>query len=127
MPFASVIVDGNSGEVVGEGWNRTAMNPLWHGEIDAINQLAKLRPETDWTQLVLYTTAESCPMCQAAIMWAGIGTVVYGTSMRFLQDRGWWQIDVLAEEIVRRTPFAKCRLIGGVLVQECNVIVHPPS
>jgi tRNA(adenine34) deaminase len=38
--------------------------------------------------LVLYTTAESCPMCQAAILWSGIGTVVFGSSIRFLQQQG---------------------------------------
>lgn len=34
---------------------------------------------------VRYTTAEPCPMCQAAILWSGIGTVVLGSSIRSLQ------------------------------------------
>ena len=127
LPFGALIVDGQSGEIVAEGWNRTALNPLWHGEVDAINQLVQVRQDADWTQLVLYTTAESCPMCQSAILWSGIGSVVYGTSIRFLQSRGWWQIDVLAEEIVRRTPFRKCVLIGGILEQECNALFESAS
>ena len=36
----------------------------------------------DPSQLVLYTTAEPCPMCQGAISWSGIGTVVSGTSIK---------------------------------------------
>jgi tRNA(adenine34) deaminase len=127
LPFGALIVDGQSGEIVAEGWNRTVLNPLWHGEVDAINQLAKVRLDADWTQLVLYTTAESCPMCQSAIVWSGIGAVVYGTSIRFLQSRGWRQIDVVAEEIVRRTPFRKCVLIGGILEQECNALFESAS
>jgi tRNA(Arg) A34 adenosine deaminase TadA len=59
-------------------------------------------------------------MCQAAILWSEIGTVVYGTSIRYLQRLGWRQIDILAEEVVRRSPHSTCTLIGGVLQQECN-------
>jgi tRNA(Arg) A34 adenosine deaminase TadA len=28
-------------------------------------------------------------MCLAAILWSGIGTVVFGSSIRFLQQQGW--------------------------------------
>ena len=121
-PFGAVIVDAGAGAIVSEGWNRTTENPLWHGEIDALNRLREARPHAERHQLILYTTAEPCPMCQSAILWTGIGTVVYGSSIHFLQSQGWRQIDILAEEIVRRTPFAKCTLIGGVLEAECNAL-----
>jgi hypothetical protein len=42
-------------------------------------------------------------MCLAAILWSGIGTVAFGSSIRFLQQQGWRQIDILAEEVVRRS------------------------
>ena len=61
-------------------------------------------------------------MCQGAILWAGIETVVFGSSIRFLQSRGWWQIDITAEEVVRRSPLRRCTLIGGVLESECNAL-----
>jgi len=35
LPFGSVIVNRQSGEVVAEGWNKSSINPTWHGEIDA--------------------------------------------------------------------------------------------
>ncbi|MGB7344084.1 MAG: deaminase [Pirellulaceae bacterium] len=41
LPFAAVIVDQDTGEVIAEGWNKSSINPTWHGEIDAINQMAK--------------------------------------------------------------------------------------
>ena len=59
-------------------------------------------------------------MCQGAILWAGIPEVVFGTSIRTLKQLGWKQIDIPAEEVTRRTPFAQCRLIGGVLEAECD-------
>ena len=122
LPFGALIVDRVTGEILAEGWNRTEINPIWHGEIDAINRLVELHPTSDGSQLVLYSTAESCPMCQGAILWTGIETVVFGSSIRFLQSRGWWQIDITAEEVVRRSPLRRCTLIGGVLESECNAL-----
>jgi len=66
-PFGALLVDAAKGSVVAEGWNRSAQNPTWHGEIDAINQCAAKHPAIDWTKLILYTTAEPCPMCQSAV------------------------------------------------------------
>jgi tRNA(adenine34) deaminase len=120
LPFGAVIVHAPTGRVVAEGWNRTAENPTWHGEIDAINRLAAASPAPDPAELVLYTTAEPCPMCQGAVLFAGIGAVVFGASIRFLADTGWDQIDIPAEELVRRSPGMRCRVVGGVLEDECR-------
>ncbi len=121
-PFGAVLVDGLSREVVAEGVNRWRENPIWHGEIDAINRCAATSPGIDWSQLRLYTTAEPCCMCQGAILWTGIPEVIFGTSIRTLQRMGWNQIDILAEEVAGRAPFATCRLIGGVLEKECDAL-----
>jgi len=121
-PFGALLVDAANGSVVAEGWNRSAQNPTWHGEIDAINQCAAKHPGIDWTKLILYTTAEPCPMCQSAVAWAGIGTVVFGSSIPFLESLHWSQIGIRAEEIAKRTPFRKCAIIGDVLESECNAL-----
>jgi len=71
---------------------------------------------------VLYTTAEPCPVCQSAVEWAGIPWVVYGSSIPFLQGLGWWQIDIRAGEVARRTPFRRTAVLGGVLAKECNAL-----
>lgn len=120
LPFGALIVNRDTNEILAEGWNKTDINPTWHGEIDVINQLVLRQESLDASKLVLYTTAEPCPMCQAAILWAGIGMVVFGTSIRFLQQNGWHQIDITSEEVVRRSPHWHCEVIGGVLEKECN-------
>jgi len=122
FPFGALIVDRGSSKILSEGWNKSSINPIFHGEIDAINQLVVSNPGFDGRQLVLYTTAEPCPMCQGAILWTGIEMVVFGTSIRTLQKMGWRQIDILAEEVVRRSPEWKCTITGGVLEQECNAL-----
>ena len=122
VPFGAVIVDRDTGTILSEGWNKTSVNPTWHGEIDAINGLASTGAAFEGKNLILYTTAEPCPMCQGAILWTGIETVVFGTSIRSLQRMGWRQIDILAEEVVRRSPAWKCTLIGGVMEKECDAL-----
>jgi len=119
-PFGAILVDREADVLVAEGVNRTRANPLLHGEIDVINRYASSKADCRWATLDLYTTAEPCPMCQPAILWAGIGRVIFGTSISKLKQLGWNQIDLAAEELVLRTPFAECDIRGGVLESECD-------
>jgi tRNA(adenine34) deaminase len=118
-PFAAVLVNEKK-EVVAEGWNRSAHNPTWHGEMDAINKCAASHAGIDWAKLTLYTTAEPCAMCQGAVAWTGIKRVVFGSSIPFLKSLDWWAIDIRAEDLARRAPFHECTVVGGVLEEECN-------
>jgi tRNA(Arg) A34 adenosine deaminase TadA len=122
FPAGVVIVRRQTGEILAKGFNRSAESPTFHGEIDAINRCAAAHSGIDWTELDLYTTAEPCSMCQSAIEWAGISTVYYGTSIPYLQSRGWRQIDIRAEEVAHRTPFRQTQVIGGILELECNAL-----
>lgn len=121
-PYAAVLVDGAKNEIVAEGWNKSRQNPLLHGETDAINNCANQKPGIDWTKLTLYTTAEPCPMCMSAALWAGIPTIVYGSSIPFLVSLGGGQIDIRSAEVARRTSFRKAMVVGGVLEEECNAL-----
>ena len=67
---------------------------------------------------VLFAVSEICYKQS----WAGIPEVVYGTSIRTLQQIGWNQIDIRAAEVVRRTPFAPCKLTSGVLESQCDAL-----
>jgi tRNA(adenine34) deaminase len=119
-PFGALLLDQKKGVVVAEGWNRSVQNPTWHGEMDAINKCAAAQPHIDWSQLTLYTTAEPCAMCQGAVAWTGISKVVFGSSIPFLKTLNWWAIDIRAEELSRLASFRKCKVVGGVLEEECN-------
>ena len=75
-PFGATIVDRETGEVACKGVNRAHESPSFHGEIATINACAQAHPSLDWKRMSIYTTAEPCPMCAGAIVWAGIGEVV---------------------------------------------------
>ncbi len=119
LPFGAVIVNRQTGEVVAEGWNH-GDSPLLHGEIDALNRLFEMARTPDAGELALYTTAEPCPMCMGAILWAGVGRVVFGSSIRFLLAVGWKQIDITAEEVAAKWTGPACTVAGGVLASECD-------
>lgn len=118
-PFGALLVDREQEHVVAKGLNQVKRNPLLHGEIDAINQYAE-RGEKRWSHLRLYTTAEPCCMCQAAVIWAGIPEVIYGTSIATLAELGWKQFDLTSRDVSRKAPFARCSIVGGILALECD-------
>lgn len=121
-PFGTVIVDRRDARIVGQGVNRVEDNPLWHGEICAINDCVDRGEQIVWNDLDLYTTAEPCPMCQAAIIWAGIGRVFFGTSISRLAELGWRQIQISASTIVQHASEISCEVFGGVLMDECDAL-----
>jgi tRNA(Arg) A34 adenosine deaminase TadA len=118
-PFGAILIDVETGEVVAEGVNRARENPTWHGEIVAINAYAA-SGKSNWDRLRMYTTAEPCCMCQAAILWARIPEVVYGTAVATLRKLGWDQFDCTAAGVVGLASFTRCNVIGGVLADECD-------
>ena len=122
-PFGCVIVDGETGRILAEGLNDAEKSPILHGETDAILRLGESRPDVDWTRLVLYTTAEPCPMCSGAILWCGIPYVVFGTSIETLKRLSLPQIDLPAEQVTSRsTYFGGFEITGGVIEGECDAL-----
>ena len=122
-PFGAVLVNTDTQEAVATGLNQSASNPLLHGEIVAINNYASLEAQ-NWSKLTLFTTAEPCCMCQAAIIWAGIPTVVFGTSIVTLSKLGWRQFNLYAQHVVDAASFSECQLVGGVLGKQCDQIFN---
>ncbi|HAW6249048.1 TPA: nucleoside deaminase [Legionella pneumophila] len=119
-PYGAIIVYDNK-EILLKSVNSAHHHPLMHGELSVINNLFNNDFDGDASKLSLYTTAEPCPMCAAAIYWAMIPKVVYGSSIAFLHDLFGRQIQVGAEEVLSKTPdFYNCNLIGGVMEEKCN-------
>lgn len=119
-PYGAIIVYDDK-EILLRSVNNAHNNPLMHGELSVIHRLFDNGFEGDVSKLSLYTTAEPCPMCAAAIYWAMIPKVVYGSSITFLHELFGRQIQVGAEEILSKTPdFYMCDVIGGVMEEKCN-------
>jgi tRNA(Arg) A34 adenosine deaminase TadA len=114
--------DRETGEVLAEGVNDAEKSLILHGETAAIMDLVGSHPDAGWTRIVLYTTAEPCPMCSGAILWSGIPRVVYGTSIATLKGLGLPRIDLPADEVADRSSFGGFEVVGAVLEGECDVL-----
>jgi tRNA(adenine34) deaminase len=121
-PFGAVIARIADGRVMAEGVNTTKRNPMLHGEVAALDDYLHHHGNRDWTDMVLYTTAEPCAMCMSALVWAGIGGVIFGTSLGGLKRAGIDQIDIRAATVVAASPFWHGELLGGVLASETDLL-----
>jgi tRNA(adenine34) deaminase len=102
------------------GTNGSARNPTLHGEIVALNDYVARHGNRDWNTTLLYTTGEPCPMCMGALVWAGIGGVVFASSIQDITRAGINQIGIPAQAVIDAAPFYQGALLGGVLAAETN-------
>lgn len=89
-PFGAVIVNSNTGKVVGVGHNRVVVDndPTAHGEMEAIRHACANLNTFDLSGHFIVTTGEPCPMCACAIRWANLDGVVYGCTLKDNEDIG---------------------------------------
>jgi tRNA(Arg) A34 adenosine deaminase TadA len=122
FPFGAVIVRAADRRVMAAGTNNGGANPIWHGEIVAINDYVARYGNRGWQEAILYTTGEPCPMCMSALAWARIGGVVYGTSIETLRRLGIDQILLPATAVIGAAPFYRGDILGGVLAPETDAL-----
>ncbi len=117
FPFGAVIV--RDGEVLARGFNSGARDddPTAHGEMNAIRAVLADHGSEALHGSTLYTTGEPCAMCTGAIIWCGIGRVVYAASVKQLATK-LDQIMISSEEIISRETFSPVEVTGGVLADE---------
>ena len=79
-PVGAVVVDPNTGEVLGRGANGpiSRADPTAHAEILALREAAGRVGNYRLTDLELFVTLEPCAMCAGAISHARIGRLVFG-------------------------------------------------
>ena len=80
-PFACVVVDQNSGDIIHEATNQVAQagDVTAHAEITAIRELAA-RGRADLSGCDVYVSAYPCPMCLGALYYAAPEHVYYAAS-----------------------------------------------
>ncbi len=111
-PFGAVLVDVGDGEVVAE-----AANSMEDGDATAHAEMNLLRAAAAkglrLPEHAVVSTAEPCPMCAGALLWAGVPAVVFGTSNARLTALGIPQIDVPFASIARHSTLGPRPATGG--------------
>jgi tRNA(Arg) A34 adenosine deaminase TadA len=121
-PFGAVVVDHETGDVLAQGVNRNAENPVLHGEIVAINDYVTRHGNARWNRTTLYSTGEPCVMCCGALTWARIPRVVWASSIATIRKSGISGIDISAIETAARAYalYQPELFLGGVLAEEMD-------
>jgi tRNA(Arg) A34 adenosine deaminase TadA len=99
----------------------TRGDPSLHAEHTAILQAVATWGGPDLTGALLVSTCEPCPMCMGLAVWAGVTTVVFGSSIPDTAAMGRSRILVRAAEIAEKSP-GVVEVIGGVLREECDAL-----
>lgn len=126
----SIVVKGNEVIAVGYETLKSANDPVnGHAEIDAIRKACQKLGQPYLEGCALYSTAEPCPMCMSAVIWANLDTVVYAITrddMIAEMDRvkrvsggkfSWRQIAIPAEYVVEHGQ-PKVNLVPGFMREE---------
>ncbi len=87
-PFGALIV--KDGKVISRAHNEVLLSndPTAHAEVLAIRRASAVLKDFDLSGCELYTSSQPCPMCLAAIYWARIKTVYYGSTKEDVENIG---------------------------------------
>jgi len=109
-PFGCIIV--KDGKVVGRGWNHVIAtnDPTAHAEVMAIRDACKNLATPELTSCEIYTSAEPCPMCMAAIYWACISKVYYANTIEETKAIG-YEDCIVYEELKKPVNERKIEMI----------------
>ncbi len=79
-PFGAFVVRGD--QVVGRGTNRVTVvnDPTAHAEIGAVREACRHLNTFSLKGCSVYTSCEPCPMCLAALYWARVDHIYYGST-----------------------------------------------
>lgn len=96
-PFGAVII--REGKIIGSSGNCVFKNtdPTAHAEVMAIRDACKNMQGTDLSGCDIYSSAEPCPMCTAAIYWANLKTIYYCNTEKDALSYGFVDKEILEE------------------------------
>jgi tRNA(Arg) A34 adenosine deaminase TadA len=72
-----------------------------HAEVTAIRVACRAVGDVKLTGATLYSTTEPCPMCFAAIHWAGISRIVYAATIADAERAGFGELTISNIEMKR--------------------------
>ncbi len=113
VPIGAVVVAG--GRVIARAHNltETLTDPTAHAEMQAITIATDYLGGKYLTGCTLYVTVEPCPMCAAALNWAQVSKIVYGTDD---PRRGY---SLFGPNLLHpRTQVTK-----GILAEDCSALI----
>jgi tRNA(Arg) A34 adenosine deaminase TadA len=122
-PFGACLVRGEEVLALTHNTVLKENDPSCHAEINAIRLASRRLGTYDLSGAAIYSTTEPCPMCFAAIHWARIDRLVYGTSIADVAALGFNELTISNEQMktAGRSPII---IYPGFLVEECRALLQ---
>lgn len=120
-PFGACIVKGE--KVLALARNTVLISDASsHAEINAIRLASKKIKSFDLSGCVIYSTTEPCPMCFAAIHWAKIDKVIFGTNIKDAAGVGFNELRISASQM-RKQGQSRVKIKRDFLRRDCLALM----
>ncbi|MCO5203676.1 MAG: nucleoside deaminase [Anaerolineae bacterium] len=116
-PFGAMLVKDGAVLLTAENTVHTEHDATRHAEMNLVSAATRQFDLKTLATSVLYTSTEPCAMCAGAILWGGIGTMVYGCSAETLGAFTGSKFVVPSRELYARA-LRRVTVIGPVLEEE---------
>ena len=122
-PFGSLLVADDEIVQTAENTTLTDEDISAHPEFKLARWAANELEPDDRAACTMYTSTEPCPMCASAIVYAGLGRVVYSVSVDSLAElRDDSVIEIPCEEVVDRA--GGSTTVEGPVLEDEGLAVH---
>jgi len=113
-PFGCILTD-SKGEILARAHNTVAsdLDSSAHAEINALRQLSKKLKSFNFPEIIVFANAESCPMCMACCIRAGIKRFYFGARPGLSTNPG-----ISAKEMALKAK-QKIKISSQLLDKEC--------
>ena len=121
-PFGACIVRG--GKVIARGHNEVVKtsDPTRHAEVCAIQRASRKIGSPHFVRCDIYSTTEPCVMCFAAINWAQIRQVYFGTSVRDVRRLGFNEL-VISNRRLKSLGGGHTEIVPRFMKTECEELL----
>jgi tRNA(adenine34) deaminase len=121
--FGCVIT--RDGALIAHGHNlgKTNDDPTAHGEMVAIRRCLADHGSASLRGATLYTSGEPCVMCMGAIVWCGIGRLVFAASVPQIGSLT-HQIMIASAEVAARAKWNPIKITRGVFADEAMKLLR---
>lgn len=121
-PFGALLVIDNEVLKTDENTTITERDFTAHPEFKLARWAGMELDDEERAACTMYTSTEPCAMCGTAILYAGLGRVVFSVSGALLTDiRGYGKLDISLAEVIERGD-GSTEVIGGVLEEEGRTV-----
>lgn len=120
--FGAVIIKDNVLVSKAHDTDNTSKDPTAHAEINVIRH-ASVQLDSDFSNCMLVSTHEPCPMCSTAIVWAGLKQIAFGYSIKDSLAQGRRRINLTCSELFKRAG-ASIEIITDVKKEECSLLYN---